>query len=105
PPDLHARHLVGVFFTASLKLIAVLVGYGLALVAAHMAARYRRFRLSGLIGGTVATVLAIFSFKSLAETTFFGEGSSPGAAKLTAVVVQTFAVQHQYGLPVYAGLV
>ena len=51
PPDRAAQALVRVFFTASHTFIAMLVGYGLTLVAAYMATHYERFRSWGLIGG------------------------------------------------------
>src|SRR5438445_8975606 len=60
PADRQAQQLVRVFFTASHTLIALLVGYGLTLIAAYMATHYQRFRSWGLIGGAVATALAIY---------------------------------------------
>ena len=62
PPDKQAQQLIRVFFTASHTMISLLVGYGLTLVAAYMATHYERFRSWGLIGGSVAIALALFSF-------------------------------------------
>jgi tetratricopeptide (TPR) repeat protein len=104
PPDKAAQQLVRVFFTASHVLIALLVGYGLTLIAAHMAVHYQRFRFWGLIGGAVAAVLALISFTEITQSVFFGEGSSVGLSQLTSLVAQTFTNKDQYGLPVYAGL-
>jgi thioredoxin-like negative regulator of GroEL len=105
PPDRAAQSLVRVFFTASHTLIALLVGYGLTLIAAYMATHYQRFRSWGLIGGGIAVALAIYSFTTLTEETFFGQGSSTGLGKLLSFVVSTFTNKDQYGLPVFAGLI
>ncbi len=105
PPDRAAQELVRVFFTASHTLIALLVGYGLTLIAAYMATHYLRFRSWGLIGGAVAVALAIFSFTQLTQDTFFGQGSSVSLSALLSFTVRTFTHKDQYGLPVYAGLI
>ena len=44
--DLHK-----VFFTSSHGVIAILIGYGLALVTAYMATNYQKFRNGTLVGG------------------------------------------------------
>ena len=105
PPDRAAQSLVRVFFTASHTLIALMVGYGLTLVAAYMATHYQRFRIWGLTGGAVALALAIYSFTDLTEKTFFGEGANVSLSALLKFVGQTFTNKDQYGLPVYAGLI
>ena len=105
PPDRQAQQLVRVFFTASHTLIAMLVGYGLTLVAAYMATHYQRFRSWGVIGGIFAFLLAIYSFVTLTQKTFFGEASSVNLSALMSLVGQTFSNKDQYGLPVFAGLI
>jgi len=104
PPDRAAQDLVRVFFTASHTCIALLVGYGLTLIAAYMATHYERFRSWGIIGGTVAIALALFEFTTLTQHTFFGEASNFDLGMLLSFVGQTFTNKDQYGLPVYAGL-
>ena len=104
PPDRAAQDLVRVFFTASHTMIALLVGYGLTLVAAYMATHYQSFRSWGLIGGAAAVALALFSFIQLSQETFFGQGSSVNLPTLLSFVGKTFSNKDQYGLPVYAGL-
>jgi tetratricopeptide (TPR) repeat protein len=104
PPDKAAQQLVRVFFTASHVLIALMVGYGLTLIATFMATHYTRFRFWGLIGGGVAMVLALISFTELTQDTFFGQSSTLDLPKLISFVVQCFTNKDQYGLPVYAGL-
>lgn len=105
PPDRAAQQLVRVFFTASHTLIALLVGYGLTLVAAYMATHYPRFRKLGLIGGAVTACLALLSFIELTSDTFFGETAPLELSRLLSFVVQTFTDKNQFGLPVYAGLI
>ena len=106
PPDRAAQELIRVFFTASHTLIALLVGYGLTLVAAYMATHYQRFRPWGLIGGGVAVALAIYSFTELTEKTFFGEGSPRRPRQpCSPLSASAFTNKDQYGLPVYAGLI
>ena len=68
PADRAAQGLVRVFFTASHTLIALLVGYGLTLIAAYMATHYQRFRRWGYWAGALAVALALYSFAEAAET-------------------------------------
>jgi tetratricopeptide (TPR) repeat protein len=105
PPDRAAQQLVRVFFTASHTIIALLVGYGIALSAAYLATHYQSFRHWGLTGGAVAAALAVFSFAELTSRTFFGENVSVAPIRLLSFVGQTFTDPHQFGLPVYAGLI
>ncbi|MGO9203327.1 MAG: protein O-mannosyl-transferase family [Limisphaerales bacterium] len=105
PPDRNAQQLVRVFFTASHTCIALLVGYGLTLTAAFMAAHYDRFRPWGLRGGMAAVGLAALSFTEMTRDTFFGEDSELSLPRLLAFVGKVFSDPNQYGLPVYAGLI
>jgi thioredoxin-like negative regulator of GroEL len=104
PADRAAQELNRVFFTASHTLVALLVGYGLTLVAAYMATHYQQFRSWGVIGGAVAVALAIYSFTELIEKTYFGEAATVGLQTLASFVMQTFTNKDQYALPVYASL-
>ncbi len=105
PADRAAQGLVRVFFTASHTLIAMMVGYGLTLIASYMATHYQRFRSWGFIGGAVALALAIFSFTELTSTTYFGQKASVGFSELLTLVGHTFSNKDQYGLPVFGGLI
>jgi len=105
PPDRAAQQLVRVFFTASHTVIALLVGYGIALVAAAMAQHYQNFRYWGLAGGAVAAALAVLSFTELTSRVFFGDASSVTPGMLLSQVGRTFTNSDQFGLPVYAGLI
>ncbi|HWQ92797.1 MAG TPA: DUF2723 domain-containing protein, partial [Clostridia bacterium] len=105
PPDRAAQDLVRVFFGASHMLIALLVGYGMTLIAAFMATHYQRFRFTGLVGGAVAVALALFTFVEHTTNTFFGEGSAVSLSKLFSLVGETFTNKDQFGVPVFAGLI
>ena len=105
PPDRAAQQLVRVFFTASHTIIALLVGYGLTLVAAYMATHYQGFRSWGLTGGAIGMALAVYSFADLTSKTFFGEQANVTPGRLLALAAQTFSDRFQFGLPVYAGLI
>ena len=104
PPDRAAQELVRVFFTASHTMIALLIGYGLTLVAAYMATHYQKFRPWGMAGGAVAIALALLSFVEVTRDTYFGQAAPMDLPKLFALVVDTFTNKDQYGLPVFAGL-
>ncbi len=105
PPDRAAQELNRVFFTASHSMIALLVGYGLTLVAAYMATHYQRFRFWGLAGGGLAIVLALLDFTSTTEETFFGKDASIGLGDLCSFVGKALTSSDQFALPVYAGLI
>lgn len=105
PPDRAAQELVRVFFAASHTMIALLVGYGLTLVAAYMATNYQSFRPWGLIGGGIAIGLALLSFVEMTHNTYFGETVPMDIGKLLGLVVSTITNKAQYGLPVFAGLI
>jgi tetratricopeptide (TPR) repeat protein len=104
PADRQAQGLVRVFFTASHTLIALMVGYGLTLIAAYMATHYLRFRSWGLMGGGVAIALAIYSFIQLTSEVYFGQGSSPGLPAILSFVVHALTTKDQYALPIIASL-
>jgi tetratricopeptide (TPR) repeat protein len=105
PPDRQAQDLVRVFFTASHILIAMLVGYGLTLVAAYMATHYERFRFWGKIGGAAAVGLALFTFITVTQEIFFGRAASVDLSTIMSFVGTTFSHKDQYAMPVYAGLI
>ena len=105
PPDRAARDLVRVFFGASHMMIALLVGYGLTLVATYMATHYQRFRFVGLVGGAVAIALALFTFVSHTTEVYFGEGANVPLGDIMSLTVSAFTDKYQYGLPVFAGLI
>src|SRR5438445_2917850 len=68
PADRQAQQLVRVFFTASHTLIALLVGYGLTVIAAYMATHYERFRRWGYWAGGLALALSLYALVEGCET-------------------------------------
>jgi len=101
-PERASRELVRVFFTASHVLIALLVGYGLTIIAAYMATHYQRFRTMGLIGGGVGVALALYELLADTQEVYFG-GATAGLSQLITQISRVFA-KDQFGLPVYANL-
>jgi tetratricopeptide (TPR) repeat protein len=60
PPDKQSQDLNRVFFTSSHVLIAIFMGYGVALIASFLARQYEAQRLPALTGGAIAVALAIY---------------------------------------------
>ncbi len=104
PPDRAAQDLVRVFFGASHSLIALMVGYGMTLVAAYMATNYRSFRSLGLMGGAFALALALYSFVAVTPRAYFAEGIEVSISELMRLTAACFTDKDQYGLPIFAGL-
>jgi tetratricopeptide (TPR) repeat protein len=97
--------LVKVFFTASHAVVAILIGYGVALTAAFMATNYEKFRRWGLAGAGVAVALALLSLYGVTEENYFGvDPANPMAlSSLPHWIAQSFA-PHQYGSAVMGSL-
>ena len=71
-PDRSTSELNKVFFTASHAFFAILIGYGITILAAYIATSYEKFRGWGLIGGGVAFVLAMYNLLDDTGTLYFG---------------------------------
>ena len=97
--DLHK-----VFFTSSHGVIAVMVGYGLALIAAYMATHYREFRQWGLLGGALAAVVALFSLWDATRKYYFGPAGTLSMGELPRWISYAFGSGHG-GLPIYGNLI
>ncbi len=124
-PDLASSDLIKVFLISSHTIVAILIGYGLALIAAYMATHYQRFRRWGLLGGGVATLLALYSLMNTTAKHYFGSSGQIRLSWLPEWVGQTFTfgpkgqvsfselphwiaqafAKDQYGLPIFAGLI
>jgi len=102
--DRQSVELLRVFFTASHTVVAIMIGYGLALTAAYMATHYEKFRRWGWIGGTLAALMACFCLWDATGKLFLGLAGEVSFSELPGRVAQAFA-PGQYGLPVYAGLI
>ena len=92
------------FFTASHAVVAIMIGYGLALMAAYTATHYQSFRRWGLFGGVVAAVLAFICLWAATGKLYFGPAGHVNLSELPRWIAQAFA-KDQYGLPVFANLI
>ena len=77
------------FFTASHAIVAIMIGYGLALMAAYMATHYEKFRRGGLLGGAIAVVLAVYCLVNATGKLFFGPagGFNPEQTFLVGILI------------------
>ncbi len=101
--DRQSMELNRVFFTASHAIIAMFIGYGIALAAAAMLANYERFRIWGFAAGGVAVCLALVE---LASQTLAFYGDHPGMNWLQTFFLALGNAFHknQYALPIYANI-
>lgn len=103
-PDRMSTDLNKVFFTASHGLFAMMVGYGLALIAAFTATHYQKIRGLGFIVGAVAVMLAVYSLKGATGILYGGPAGEVSLSDLPHHIAMAFD-KDQYGLPVFANLI
>lgn len=103
-PDRSSTDLNKVFFTASHGLFAMMIGYGLALMAAYTATHYKNIRMWGFIFGAIAVVLAVFSLKGAAGHLFYGPGGEISFSQIPHHIAMAFD-KDQYALPIFANLI
>jgi tetratricopeptide (TPR) repeat protein len=103
-PDRSSQDLNKVFFTASHGLFAMMIGYGLTLLAAYTATHYQKVRIWGFVGGAIAVVLAIGSLKVAAGHLYRGPAGEMSLGELTHHIALAFD-KDQYGLPIFANLI
>ena len=72
-PDRQSAELNKVFFIASHGIIAIMVGYGMALIAAFMATHFAQSRIMGLLLGVVTLVPAFLTLYNGVSHTFYGD--------------------------------
>ncbi len=102
--DRQMSDLVKVFFIASHSIVAIMIGYGLALAAAYMATNYQKFRKWAIYASPVALLLALYNLWEVTGKHYFGVDGSVSILSLPHWIAQAF-VSHQYGLPIYANLI
>ncbi len=126
--DRSTAELNMVFFTASHGVFAIMVGYGMIILAAYMATNYEKFRKWGFIGGGVGVLLTIYCLVEAMGGLYFGKAGQMkvswlpfsdwggwgflaggpdgqfGFWEIPHLIVQAFA-KYQYGLPVFANLI
>ena len=93
-----------VVFTASHAIVAIMIGYGLALMAAYLSTHYEKFRRWGLLGGGIAVILALYCLVVAAGRLYFGPAGEISLFSLPHYIIQAFA-KDQYGLPIFANLI
>ncbi|MFZ0825960.1 MAG: DUF2723 domain-containing protein [Verrucomicrobiia bacterium] len=103
-PDRQTAELNKVFFIASHAIVVIMVGYGMALIAAFMATHYAVFRRWGLLGGAVAALLGIYCLWNATGLHYFGPAGEVSLSALPHWIKQAFA-KDQGGLPIYANLI
>jgi tetratricopeptide (TPR) repeat protein/uncharacterized protein with PQ loop repeat len=103
-PDRSTTELNKVFFTASHAFFAILIGYGITILAAYLATSYEKIRVWGLVGGVVALVLAIYNLLDDTGKNFYGPGGKIGLFELPHHIALAFDPD-QYALPVFANLI
>jgi len=102
-PERASADLVKVFFNNSHTLVAMLIGYGMTLSLAYMVAHYEQIRRWGLVGGMLASGLALYSLMEATGRLYFGPAGEIGFADLPHWLARAFA-PNQYGLPIFAHL-
>ena len=104
-PDRQSADLVKTFFLASHTIIAIMIGYGMALTSAYMATHYVRFRRWGILCAVaVAMPLALYNLKDATGKNFLGVDGSVAFGDLPHWIGQAF-LKDQYGLPIIANLI
>jgi tetratricopeptide (TPR) repeat protein len=93
-----------VFFTASHAVVAIMIGYGLALTAAYMATHYQNFRQWGLLGAGIGVLLALYCLVAATGKLYFGPAGQVSLTDLPHYIAKAFE-KDQYGLPVFANLI
>ncbi|HEY3912935.1 MAG TPA: DUF2723 domain-containing protein [Verrucomicrobiae bacterium] len=101
--DRQTADLVKVFFIASHAIVAILIGYGLALTAAFMATNYQKFRRWGFVGAGIAIALSLYALDTITAEHFFGLNGEVSLGDLPHWIGKAFAPD-QFGLPVIASL-
>jgi tetratricopeptide (TPR) repeat protein len=103
-PDRQSSDLNKVFYTASHGLFAMMIGYGLTLLAAYVATHYANFRRWGLMGGVIALVLAIYCLLDTTAKLYYGPAGTISLAQLPHHIAMAFD-KDQYANPVFANLI
>jgi tetratricopeptide (TPR) repeat protein len=103
-PDRQSAELNKVFFMASHSVIAIMFGYGMALIASFMATHYAVFRRWGLLGGAIAALLGMYCLWDATGKHYFGLAGQVSLFELPHWIGQAFG-KDQGGLPIYGNLI
>jgi len=102
--DRSSTDLNKVFFTASHGLFAMMIGYGLTLMAAYVAMHYQKIRLAGIVVATIGVIIAIGCLKGAAGTLYYGPAGEISLSQIPHHIALAFD-KDQYGLPIFANLI
>lgn len=102
-PDRSSADLVKVFFNASHTLVAVAMGYGIALLLGSMLMNYEKIRWWGIAGGGVAVLLACYALWNATGRHFSGPAGKVAVLQMPHWIAESFRAK-QYGLPIQAHL-
>ena len=103
-PDRSSTDLNKVFFTASHGLFAMMIGYGLALLAAYTATHYQTVRVWGFVASAVAVGLAVFCLQEAAGKLYYGPAGEISLTQIPHHIAMAFD-KNQYALPIFANLI
>ncbi len=103
-PDRQSAELNKVFFITSHGIVAIMAGYGMALIASFMATHYAVFRRWGLLGGAIAALLGMYCLWDATGKHYFGIAGQVSLLELPHWIKQAFA-KDQGGLPIYGNLI
>ncbi len=99
-PDRQPAELNKVFFISSHSVIAIMIGYGLALTAAYMATHFVRFRVVGILLGVVTIVPALITLYDGVCHTFYGDA---GLLSYILILLVYFCLAAAFVLAALAG--
>lgn len=95
-PDKQSRDLTKVFFTASYIMVAMSIGYGLAIIGGLLTTQYDKYRKWAFGGGAVAVIIAIALLESRIHHIFERQQSDLSRLKLfTFGLSQALSGQHR----------
>ena len=103
-PDRQSAELNEVFFISSHGIIAIMAGYGMALIASFMATHYGGFRRWGLLGGTFAALLGLYCLWDATGKHYFGIAGHVSLFALPHWIGLAFG-KDQGSLPIYGNLI
>jgi tetratricopeptide (TPR) repeat protein len=98
--DRQSAELNKVFFITSHGLIAIMIGYGLALTAAYMATHFVRIRVVGILLGVVTIVPALITLYDGVCHTFYGDA---GLLSYLFILLLFFCLAAAFVLAALAG--
>ena len=94
--DRSTSDLNKVFFTASHGVFAIMIGYGITILAAYIATHYQKFRRLGFIGAGVALVLAVYCLVEAVGKLYFGKAGQLKIGGVFRSIMDVIPCPHFY---------